>query len=224
MLFNNPYTENLEAIDFFGKYGGTFAADGTGSLYYANDSLTKTAQASWVAGMNALDTTKKEFNFVINGAATSSRTLEMQAIKCRQNEAVWCVTAPTITTECTGTVQLWSDPEAWKTVANPSGTLPAEGQDVEIPTGKNIVFNLGESPKFKLVKISGCLSFLTDDSKDQTLHAQQIFVFGGKLTIGTSAAPYTRKAKIVLYGTYDDQFITMPGATEAGNKMIANVG
>jgi len=179
--------------------------------------------------MNSLDTTKNEFNFVINGAATSSRTLEMQTVKCRQNEAYWCSTNATIgfgtmITECTGTLQVWNDPEAWKTVDNPSGTLPAEGQDVEIPTGKNIVFNLGESPKFKLIKISGCLSFLTDDSKDQTLHAQQIFVFGGKLTIGTSAAPYTRKANIVLYGTYDDQFITMPGATEAGNKMIANVG
>jgi hypothetical protein len=40
VLFNNPYTENIEAIDVFGKYGGTFAADGNGSLYYANDSLT----------------------------------------------------------------------------------------------------------------------------------------------------------------------------------------
>lgn len=49
-------------------------------------------------------------------------------------------------------------------------------------------------------------------------------MFGGKLTIGSAATPFTKKAKIVLYGNYDDQFITMPGATEAGNKMIANVG
>lgn len=127
-------------------------------------------------------------------------------------------------TECTGTVQMWSDPLTWATTANPAGAVPVEGQDVEIPSGKNIVFNLAESPKLKLIKIVGCLSFLTDNSKDQTLHAQQIFVFGGKLTIGSSTAPFTKKAKIVLYGNYDDQFITMPGATEAGNKMIANVG
>jgi hypothetical protein len=56
------------------------------------------------------------------------------------------------------------------------------------------------------------------------LHAEQIFVFGGKLTIGTSLTPYTRKAQIILYGDYDSSFITMPGAVEAGNKMIANVG
>jgi hypothetical protein len=49
-------------------------------------------------------------------------------------------------------------------------------------------------------------------------------VFGGQLNIGTSSTPFTRKATIILYGTYDDQFITMNGAVEAGNKMIANVG
>jgi hypothetical protein len=56
------------------------------------------------------------------------------------------------------------------------------------------------------------------------LHAEQIFVYGGKLTIGTKLAPYTRKAQIILYGDYDSSFITMPGAVEAGNKMIANLG
>lgn len=73
VLFNNPYTENYEAIDVFGKYGASFAADGTSPLYYANDSLTKVLQANWVSGNNLLDTTKKEFNFVINGSANSSK-------------------------------------------------------------------------------------------------------------------------------------------------------
>ena len=102
--------------------------------------------------------------------------------------------------------------------------MPKDGDNVEIPYNQNIIFNLGESPKLKLVKIMGCLSFLTDNSKDQTFHAESIFVFGGKLTLGTVTAPYTKKANIVLYGTYKDSFVTMPGATEAGNKMIANVG
>jgi len=89
------------------------------------------------------------------------------------------MTAPTVSTSCTGVVQFWTDPAAWKTTANTDGTLPKDGENVEIPHGKNIVFNLAESPKFKLVKIIGCLSFLTDNSKDQTFHAEQIFVFGG---------------------------------------------
>lgn len=78
MLFNNPYTENYEAIDFFGKYGGNFAADGTGPLYYPNGSLTTTTnQLDYISGMNYLDTTKKEFNFVINGSLSSKKNLEM---------------------------------------------------------------------------------------------------------------------------------------------------
>lgn len=70
--------------------------------------------------------------------------------------------------------------------------------------------------------VIGCLNF--DNTKSQKFHAEQIHVFGGKLTVGTSSAPITKKTEIVLYGDYDGQFITMPGAVEAGNKMIANVG
>lgn len=110
--------------------------------------------------MNSLDTTKKELTFVINGSTNSSKILEAQSAKCRKNEASWCITAPTVT-ECTGTPQMWSDDAIWS-----SGKAPIEGQDVEIPAGKNIVFNLGESPKFKLIKVFGCLNFLTDNSKD----------------------------------------------------------
>ena len=95
LLLNYPYTENYEAIDFFGKQGATFAADGTGSLYYPNTSLTTVAEANWVSGMNSLDTTKRELTFVINGSTNSSKLLEAQSVKCRQNEASWCITAPT---------------------------------------------------------------------------------------------------------------------------------
>lgn len=155
---------------------------------------------------------------MINGAASSSKLLEAQSVKCRQNEATWCLAAITVTSECTGTPEIWSDPATW------GGSLPVDGADVEIPAGKSVVFNLGESPKLNMLKVVGCLSFLSDNSKDQILHAHQIYVFGGQLNIGSSSAPFTRKATIVLHGTFDDQFITMPGAIEAGNKMIANVG
>jgi hypothetical protein len=46
VLFNLPYTENYEAIDFFGKYSANFATDGTGSLYFDNQSLANTAPAN----------------------------------------------------------------------------------------------------------------------------------------------------------------------------------
>ena len=165
VLFNNPYTENYEAIDFFGKYGASYAADGSGPLFYPKNSLTTVTPANWVSGMNSLDTTIKEVSFVINGAANSSKNLVAQAAACRELEASWCIESVVVTSECTGTPLVWTDPATW------GGSVPTAGQDVEIKADQNIVFNLGESPKFGLIKVFGCLSFLNDNSKDQTLHA-----------------------------------------------------
>lgn len=172
-----------------------------------------------IAGLNKFDQTTKELDFVINGAGPS-KFIEADSTRCRYYEATWCIAA-TVAVECTGTPLLWSDPATWTQFGMP---FPAAGADVEIPSGVIVIFDLAESPKLNLLKIVGCLRFLEDNSSDQILHAYQIFVFGGKLDIGSLTTPYSRKAEIVLYGAYNDQFITMPGATEAGNKMIANVG
>jgi hypothetical protein len=76
VLFNLPITSNFENVDFYGKYGAKFATDGTTPLFYANDSLFKNPQSSWLSGMNNFDKTKKEIDFVINGAAGSSKNIE----------------------------------------------------------------------------------------------------------------------------------------------------
>lgn len=165
VFFNLPYTENYEAIDFFGKYNANFAADGTGSLYFDNQSLANTPTANLVAGMNTLDVVNKELTFVINAKTTSSRTLEADSVKCRVNEASWCVTAPTAV-ECTGNPMPWSDISSWVTAENPYPSLPKDGDDVEIPPGRIILFDLAESPKLKMLKIVGCLEFLKTNTKD----------------------------------------------------------
>ena len=51
-----------------------------------------------------------------------------------------------------------------------------------------------------------------------------IYVHTGKFTIGSSTAPYTRKAKITLFGDFASSTITMSNSVEAGNKLIANNG
>lgn len=218
IAFNMPYTENYEVIEFFNHYGGNFAAEDGTSTYLAPGTLTATAEAAQLTGMNKFDPLIKELDFVVNGRDTSSRQVEAQTTRCRYFEAEWCVAA-TVVAECTGDPMLWSATTTW-----PSGVLPVEGESVEIPSGSIIVYDLAESPKLNMITVKGCLEFLGDNSKDQILHAHQIFVYGGKLTIGSQITPYSRKAEIVLYGVYNDQFITMPGAVEAGNKMIANVG
>ena len=129
--------------------------------------MTTTAASAQKAGMNTFDNTKKEIDFVINGHADSSRTIESDTVACRTNDADWCKTL-VVVTECTGAQLLWSDVATWA-AADGSGSLPIAGQDVEIPSGKIIVFDLAESPIFNLVKIVGCLQFLSDNSKDQHL-------------------------------------------------------
>ena len=49
---------------------------------------------------------------------------------------------------------------------NPTGGVPIEGQDVLIPSGVSIVFDLAQSPIYNLVTINGCLQFLSDNSID----------------------------------------------------------
>lgn len=79
--------------------------------------------------MNNFDNTKKEIDFIINGGAASSRTIESQAVICRDNAADWCKTA-VVVADCVGAQLLWSDPATWVTVEKPNGTIPKEGEDV----------------------------------------------------------------------------------------------
>jgi len=200
-LFNHPYTENYEFVDFFNTYGAKYSSD-TDLKFYSGTTLNPSTQSTWLSGYNFLDKVKKEINFVINGKAESSKTIQANSVKCRLNEASWCTVAAAAV-ECTGTPKNWSDPATWITTTNPGGGVPTAGQDVEIPAGVIINFDIAESPRLNMLKVVGCLNFRTDNTIDQTLHAYQIYVLGGKFNIGSSTAPYTKKARIVLYGDYN---------------------
>lgn len=158
LLLNYPYTDNYEVIDFFGKYSATFANDGSGPRYYPNGQLSTTNPPDWLSGMNTLNIIKRELTFAITGHPQSSKTLAASPVKCRLNQASWCVATKAV--ECSGTPLNWSNPTTW------GGSLPSNGDDIEIPAGKIIVFDLENSPQLGLLKIVGCLQFLNDDSKD----------------------------------------------------------
>ena len=79
LLFNLPYTNNYENIDFYGRYGAVYATESaktTGSLLYADGTLNTVLPAQWISGYSAINKDKKEIDFVINGAAGSSKTIE----------------------------------------------------------------------------------------------------------------------------------------------------
>ena len=63
-----------------------------------------------------------------------------------------------------------------------------------------MIFDLEESPIFKMVRINGRLSFKNDTDKLMHMRAKHIYVRAGELIIGTQESPYQGKAKITLYG------------------------
>jgi len=83
----------------------------------------------------------------------------------------------------------WSDRATW-----PNRKVPAAGDKVEIPTGKNVILDVSP-PALGGITINGKLTFA--DDKDLELSTEWIMVHG-ELQIGTEARPYTRKATITL--------------------------
>ena len=66
----------------------------------------------------------------------------------------------------------WSDVNNWE-----SGSLPVEGDDVEIKSGKNFFLDIEETPIFNSLTINGRLTFRTGGNRH--LRAKQIFIRAG---------------------------------------------
>ncbi len=103
VLFNLPYVDKREHIDFFAKYNPNYAVDSKTALYIPNGSLTTTLPANWLSGQNFNDNmTINELNFVITGNALSSKILQFNGVRCRDNIVPWCNLNPVVAA-CTGT-------------------------------------------------------------------------------------------------------------------------
>ena len=222
--FNLPYIDKREDIDFFTVYDYTQSKSDYLKYFIPNGTLDPTTRANWLTGYNYNDNlAKQELNFVVTGNAKSSKTIQINGYRCRENLVPWCNLNP-VTSTCSGTPKLWSNPDSWKTDAKPAGGLPLEGEDIFIPAGTSFLFDLVESPVYGIITIQGCVSFLSDNSKDQHLRAHGIYVQTGKFNIGSKTTPYTKKAKITLFGNFDSNTITTGQLVEAGNKAIVNNG
>jgi hypothetical protein len=84
-----------------------------------------------------------------------------------------------------------------------------------------MLFDLEESPIFNMVEINGRLTF-EDAEKDLHLRAKYVYVRAGELIIGSQETPYSKNAKITLYGEKENAHILWDNAIEAGNKILAN--
>jgi hypothetical protein len=118
--------------------------------------------------------------------------------------------------------RLWSNPKDW-----PNNTVPVEGNDVEVMSGWDMIFDLNDSsPIYNRVTINGRLTFKNDSTNNDTMHlkAHHIFVRAGELNIGSKNHTFTKKAHISLWGKRTAEAMVYDNGVEAGNKIIANVG
>ncbi len=130
-----------------------------------------------------------------------------------------------------GEAMPWSDPATWS-FAN--GELPKHGEDVTIPAGKHIVFDI-ECPAigpendfnavhsvFKTIFIDGKLSF--SNEADTCLHAHHVYVRGGHLMMGHVKNLHQYGIELVLHGSVDDQHVLAHNTIVAGNKALVITG
>jgi len=115
----------------------------------------------------------------------------------------------------------WSSPDSW-----PSGAVPVEGDEVEVPSGSWIEFDIEETPLLKSLTINGRLTFKNDSETpvNRTIHSYWVFVRAGELIIGSEENPYDGIATIRLYGDPNGEAVAFSMFTEGGNKGLMNVG
>lgn len=85
-----------------------------------------------------------------------------------------------------------------------------------------MILDLEETPKIKVLKVHGRLTF--SDEIDVHLRVQHVSIRGGEFHIGSSFAPYQHHARITLLGVKDQNGQFFDGTWLPGSKMIANAG
>jgi hypothetical protein len=182
--------------------------------------------SDYKVGQNILlnDTKTREFHMIINGkdkpAPGTERTIKLKGYRCEGRcglEKLNQTVIEEVDEEIVIPPLFWSLNTTW-----PSGKVPVAGDDVNIMTNMSVIFDLAESPIFKLIYVNGKLTFKED--QDCHLKAKHIFIRAGKFLIGNETHPFEHKATITLMGEKESETMVYDNAIEAGNKVIANIG
>ena len=135
--------------------------------------LQNTALKHFGANVVYNQTAVREIHYLVNGKNSSRKELVMRGWRCDGP----CI--PAISkVEITGPLRLWSDPMTW-----PSGVLPQADEDVEVPPGYDVLYDLEESPIYRYGQINGRVTF-KEDAQRLHFRAKYIFVRMGELHIG----------------------------------------
>lgn len=204
------FTQVRESINITSNINGEMAV---------NNSYTTKTEDQLQSGDNVLynQTEVREFHFVLNGKNSSWTNLNIKGYEC-----AWNCDLPDVVEEEMATSSIpWSDPNSW-----PSGAVPVADEEVEIPSGTWIEFDIEDSPHLASLTINGRLSFLNNAAlpTNRTLNTQWAFVRAGELWIGEETDPYTGQATIKLFGHTNDPSVGFSMVTEGGNKGLFSVG
>lgn len=172
-----PFFDVREAINV--SYGG---ANG---WLVPNNSIPA-SNADYYPGQNLIlnDTATRMAHLILNGRNRTTNMYTPTDIFLRGLQCLGsCLGGVNTTGTRETTIRYWSNTTSW-----PNGTLPVAGQDVEIEYTWNMVYDLPDSPVFKVITVNGLLTFL--NSTDTHLRAKHIFVRAGEIHIGSPSAPH----------------------------------
>ena len=158
--------------------------------------------------------TVRRFQIVINGKNNS--LLENRNIKIVGSRCVGPCMEDIKIVATEGSKRYWSNPADW-----PSKAVPKEGEDIHIEPGWDMIYDLTDSPVYRLIRVNGILTF--SNATNTHLRCKHLFVRAGELHIGSKDLPYPKQARITLYGAKEEDAIVYDNAIEGGNKLIANV-
>ena len=176
------------------------------------------------------DNSSLTLSYIIANSQAKSPFLDVsinfQAYKCRYLNCVFPtkpVSRPPITSRPNNAL-FWSNTSTWIEFTGQS-QLPSAYSSVKIPENYYVVVDI-QLPPFKHLQIDGVLEF--DDSLDNKLEAEIVFINGGQLIIGWPNKPMEREVSIVLKGTRKDDeengFQLPNGYDSIGRKAIGVYG
>jgi co-chaperonin GroES (HSP10) len=93
------------------------------------------------------DTATREIHLMINGRNMTRNKIKLVGYRCVSSCFAAIVDVPLETS-----IRYWSDVNNW-----PKGALPKEGEDVEIKSGWNMIYDIPETPLLNKVEINGRL-------------------------------------------------------------------
>ena len=156
------------------------------------------------------------------GSMSEFRNLHLNTYVCAPGEK--CVDEDVPETVFSGERFLWSNPATWVTFGLGLEDVPAEGDEVIIPSGAIVELDVASTPVLGNMEIFGHLEF--QDGVDRELNAERIVIRGpfGSLDIGSEAAPFMSNAVVQIHGDRLTEMYAVDTSVMVGSMALAVFG